>query len=197
MEFPFILLCAGATFGLCFLADKGFRKFFRSQPQHASGQAVRAPKRNGTIGILLTVFGLCAMLFSRGSLLMLIGGGVILLTGLGLGAYYLRFGIFYDADSFLVSNLFKRSVSHRYSDIRCQQLYVITGGGIVIELILKDGSAVQVQSNMDGAYAFLDAAFAGWCRQTGCAPENCPFHDPANSCWFPKSEDSEYAHSQK
>ncbi|MBE6975608.1 MAG: hypothetical protein E7439_00200 [Ruminococcaceae bacterium] len=197
MDFLFVLLFAGAVFGLCFLADKGFRKLFRSKPQHTTGLAVRAPKRNGTFGVIMMILGISALLFNQGSWLMLAGGGVILAAGVALGLHYLGFGIFYDADSFLVSGLFKKSVSYSFGDICSQQLYVITGGSIVIELQMKDGSTVHVQSNMDGAYPFLDAAFAGWCRLTGRDPENCPFHDPANSCWFPKTEDDSHAHSQE
>ena len=77
----------------------------------------------------------------------------------------------------------------KLQDITAQQLYVIQGGNILVELHLADGNAVGVQSVMEGAYAFLDHAFAAWCRQTGRDPETCDFHDPANSCWFPAVED--------
>lgn len=189
MEFIPLLLFAGIVFGICFLADKGFRKLFRSKVQHASGLAVRSPKRNGLFGVGLITLGVAATIFSQGNLLMLIAGIIILLSGIGLSAYYLSFGIFYDTDSFLCTGLFKKSRTYRYEDIRSQQLYVLTGGSTVIELLMADGTAVNVQSSMDGAYPFLDAAFDGWCRQTGCDPESCEFHDPANSCWFPKTEE--------
>ncbi|MBO5323831.1 MAG: hypothetical protein J6A88_07010 [Oscillospiraceae bacterium] len=189
MDFIPTLLFAGLIFGICFLADKGFRKLFRSKTQHASGLAVRSSKRNGLFGVGLITLGIASMIFSQGSLLMLIAGGIILLSGIGLSAYYLSFGIFYDADSFLCTGLFKKSRTYRYEDIRSQQLYMLTGGSTMIELTMADGSAVLVQSNMDGAYPFLDAAFDGWCKQTGRDPHICEFHDPANSCWFPKTEE--------
>ena len=188
MEWILILPVAAAVFGICFLLDKGFRKLFRSKRQHASGLAVRAHKRNGTAGLLLMLLGIAAMLFSEGRLLFLIGGGLVALIGAGLGIYYLHFGIFYDNDSFLCTGMFQKSRTYRYADIRSQQLYLLTGGNMVIELHMADGSAVLVQSNMDGAYAFLDAAFDGWCRQTGTDPSGCDFHDPDNSCWFPATE---------
>ncbi|MBE6959994.1 MAG: hypothetical protein E7448_04650 [Ruminococcaceae bacterium] len=188
MEFIPLLLFAGIVFGLCFLADKGFRKLFRNKTQHASGLAVRAPKRNGSAGLLLISLGIAALLFNQGRLLFLIGGGIILLTGAGLSIYYLQFGIFYDSESFLCTGLFQKSRTYRYADIRTQQLYTLTGGNTLIELTMADGSAVMVQSNMDGAYPFLDAAFDGWCRQTGRDPKSCDFYDPTNSCWFPNTE---------
>ena len=188
MEWILILPVAAIVFGICFLVDKGFFKLFRSKQQHASGLAVRAHKRNGTAGLLLTLLGIAALLFSQGRPLFLFGGGIIALTGTGLGIYYLHFGIFYDAESFLCTGMFQKSRTYRYEDIRSQQLYLLTGGSTRIELTMADGSAVLVQSNMDGAYAFLDAAFDHWCKQTGRDPEACDFHDPANSCWFPPTE---------
>ena len=191
MDYIVILLVAAVTVGLCFLADKLFQKIFRGKQQHRSGLAVRAPKRNGSIGMILIFLGAAAIVSGVGqNTALLVGGIVVALTGLGLAAYYLSFGIFYDEDSFLSSSLFKKSVSYRFGDIRSQQLYVLTGGSTVIELTMNDGKTVSVQSTMAGAYPFLDAAFAGWCRQTGRAPEDCPFHDPANSCWFPKTEET-------
>ena len=189
MEFIPILLFAGIIFGICFLADKGFRKLFRNKTQHASGLAVRASKRNGAFGMLLIMLGIAAILFNQGRLLFLVGGGIILVTGAGLCLYYLQFGIFYDADSFLCTGLFQKSRTYRYAQIRTQQLYTLTGGQTMVELAMDDGSAVMVQTNMEGAYPFLDAAFAGWCRQTGRDPKSCSFYDPANSCWFPNTEE--------
>ena len=109
--------------------------------------------------------------------------------GAGLAAYYLSFGVFYDQDSFLLSKFAKKSVTYRYDQIRGQKLYLIQGGNVVIELYLSDGNTLSLQSTMDGVYPFLDAAFAGWCRQTGREPEACDFHDPSQSLWFPTVED--------
>ena len=188
MEWILILPVAAVVFGLCFLVDKGFHKLLRSKSQYASGLAVRAHKRNGTAGLLLTLLGIAALLFSQGRVLFLVGGGIIALVGAYLGIYYLHFGIFYDRESFLCTGMFQKSRTYRYEDIRSQQLFLLTGGSTLIELTMADGSDVLVQSNMEGAYAFLDAAFEGWCRQTGTVPESCQFHDPDNSCWFPTTE---------
>ena len=188
MNWIFVLVLAGIVFGLCFLADKGFHKLFRNKAQHASGLAVRANKRAGLFGMLMILLGVVALIFSQGGMMMLICGSVILVTGAGLSVYYLSFGIFYDQESFLCAGLFKKSRTYRYGAIRSQQLYVLTGGNMLVELLMADGTTVHIQSNMDGAYPFLDTAFAGWCNQTGRNPEDCDFHDVSHCCWFPTKE---------
>ena len=60
----------------------------------------------------------------------------------------------------------------------------------MVELHMVDGSSVSVQSVMLGVYAFLDTAFAGWCRQKGINSDDCAFYDPSNSCWFPSVEEN-------
>ena len=189
MTFFLILLIAAAVFGLCFAVDKAFAKLFRSKAQHRSGMAVRANKRYGLFGVILSVLGVMAICvgISDGSVL-LWGGIIVLLMGICLAVYYLSFGIFYGEDSFLVSSLGRKSDSYRYSDIVGQKLYLITGGNIVVELQMRGGKTVSLQSTMDGVYPFLDAAFSGWCRQKGLGEDQCDFHDPSKSWWFPHEE---------
>ena len=79
-------------------------------------------------------------------------------------------------------------MEYRYNQIRHQQLYVITGGNVVVELHMTDGNAVSIQTQMENAVDLLDTAFAGWCRQRGIDPESCDFHDRENSLWFPTEE---------
>ena len=189
MQFVIVLLIAAAVFGVCFLVDKGFSKAFRSKAQHRSGMAVRANKRFGVFGVVLTVLGVMAFCIGDGPVL-IVGGLIVFAMGVFLAAYYLRFGIFYDGESFLVSGFGKKDVEHRYEEILGQKLYVVQGGSVVVELYLKDGSTVSLQSTMDGVYPFLDTAFAGWCLQTGRDPESCDFHDPSKSLWFPPVEES-------
>ena len=184
-----IILVAVVTFGICYLFDKGFQKYFRNKKQHRSGLAVRLNKMYSIAGVLLSVLGVIAVV--NGAVennILLYGGLLVLLVGVSLCIYHLSFGIFYDEDSFVYTAFGKKDITYRYRDILTQKLYVITGGSIVVELHMTDGKAVSVQSNMNGAYPFLDAAFNGWCRQKGVAPESCQFHDPANHLWFP-SED--------
>lgn len=191
MELIGILLVAAVVLGLCYLIDKAFTKAFRSKAQHRSGLAVRANKRYGIFGVILSVLGIVGFFtgLTDGPVL-LVGGIIVLLMGLGLAVHYLSFGIFYDEESFLLSRFGKKDREYHYQDIQGQRLYVIQGGTILVELYMADGSTVSVQSSMDGAYPFLDAAFAAWCRQTGRNPENCEFHDPSQSLWFPTMEDT-------
>ena len=190
-QFIPIVLVAAVIFGLCYLVDKTFAKLFRSKAQHRSGMAVRANKRYGIFGVVLTVLGIMAVCVGITDGPVLIWGGVIvLLMGIALAVYYLSFGIFYDSDSILLQRFGRKDLLYAYSDIVGQKLYLIQGGNIVVELHMKDGSAISVQSAFDGAYPFLDAAFSAWCRQTGRDPDDCPFHDPSRSLWFPTVEET-------
>ena len=190
MTFFLILLIAAAVFGLCFAVDKAFSKLFRSKAQHRSGMAVRANKRYGLFGVILSVLGIMAVCvgISDGPVL-LWGGIVVLLMGAALAVYYLSFGVFYDGDTFLLSRFGKKEVTYRFSDIKGQKLYMVQGGNVIIELHMADGGTVSLQSTMDGVYPFLDTAFAAWCLQTGRDPQSCDFHDPSQSLWFPTVED--------
>lgn len=186
-----ILLIAAAVFGLCFAVDKAFAKLFRSKAQHRSGLAVRASKRYGLFGVILSVLGIMAACvgIADGSVL-LWGGIIVLLMGLGLAVYYLSFGVFYDGETFLLSRFGKKDITYRFDQIKGQKLYLVQGGNIIIELHMTDGGTVSLQSTMDGVYPFLDTAFAAWCMQTGRDPQSCDFHDPSQSLWFPTVEEN-------
>ena len=187
--FP-IALVAAVIFGICYLVDKTFSKLFRSKAQHRSGMAVRANKRYGLFGVVLTILGILAICVGvTDGPVLLWGGVIVLLMGIALAVYYLSFGIFYDGESLLLQRFGKKDVTHYYRDIVGQKLYLIQGGSIVVELHMADGSAVSVQSSFEGVYPFLDTAFAGWCLQTGREPQSCDFHDPSQSLWFPTVED--------
>lgn len=188
MEIVIILVVAALVFGLCFLVDKGFAKLFRNQQQHHSGLAVRLSKRYGSIGLIIAVLGLAAIFTGLSDgMLMLICGCVLVAVGICLVVYYMSFGVFYDEEAFVYTSFGKKSITYQYSDIQAQQLYN-SYGNIIIELQMTDGRTVQLQSGMDGVYPFLDKAFACWLQQTGHRQEDCAFHDPANSCWFPPAE---------
>ena len=189
MQLAPMLVLAALAFGFFYLIDKAFTKLFRSKAQHRSGLAVRASKTYGLFGVGLSVLGLLGIYFGFQSAMVLILGILVLILGVCLGVYYLSFGIFYDGETFLVSRFGKRSEEHHYKEIVGQRLYLIQGGSLVIELHLKDGAAVSVQSTMEGVTLFLDTAFAGWCIQTNRDPESCDFHDPSRSLWFPTMEE--------
>ena len=186
-----ILLVAAVIFGICYLVDKTFSKLFRSKAQHRSGMAVRANKRYGVFGVILSILGILAICVGVTDGPVLLWGGIfVLLMGIALAGYYLSFGIFYDGESLLMSRFGKKDVTYYYKDIIGQKLYLIQGGNIVVELHMTDGNAVSVQSSFEGVYPFLDTAFAGWCLQTGRDPVSCDFHDPSQSLWFPTVEEN-------
>ena len=191
MTFFLILLIAAAVFGLCFAVDKAFAKLFRSKAQHRSGMAVRANKRYGLFGVILSVLGVMAFCVGipDGSVL-LWGGIIVLLMGICLAVYYLSFGVFYDGETFLLSRFGKKDITYRFDQIQGQKLYLVQGGNVIIELHMTDGNTVSLQSTMDGVYPFLDTAFAAWCMQTGRDPQSCDFHDPSRSLWFPTVEET-------
>ena len=189
MSLVMIILVAAVTFGVCFLVDKGYTNRFRSQAQHKTGLSVRLNKRYCVIGILVMLLSVAALIVSvKDTWVLTAAGCVLLVVGAALIVYYMTFGVFYDEDSFVLTTFGKKSVTYRFSDIRSQQLYNAYGN-IVIELVMTDGRAVQLQAGMEGVYPFMDKAFAGWLRQKGLRKEDCAFYDPANSCWFPQTED--------
>lgn len=183
------LFLAALVFGACFLVDKGFEKLFRNRKEHRSGLAVKHNKRTALFGLVLAVLGIAGVLAGiGGSLGLLILSAVVLLMAVALIVYYLSFGIYYDEETFLVASFGKKDVVCSYGDIREQKLYVIQGGSVLVELHMDNGSAVSVQTTMDGVFPFLDYAFARWCEQKKLAPDDCDFHDPAQYRWFPEAE---------
>ncbi|MDY4755825.1 MAG: hypothetical protein SO355_10895 [Candidatus Faecousia sp.] len=190
MQAIVILIIAALVFLICRVVDKLFSKLFRSKAQHRSGMAIRASKRYGIFGVMFSVLGILGIITGiTGEKVLTWAGLVVLLMGIALAVHYLSFGIFYDGESFLLCRFGRKSQEHRYDEIVSQKLYVLTGGSTVIELTLKDGSTVSVQSTMDGVYPFMDTAFAGWCMETGRKMEDCDFYDPSKSWWFPHEEE--------
>jgi len=188
---PFtIVIVAALTFGICYFLDKGYTRLFRSRQQHKTGLQVRVSKRYASIGLVLCILGILAVFTGfGGETVLLIGGGIVVCIGCALIGHYLSFAIFYDADTFIQTGFGRKSPVHRFDHIRYQKLYMIQGGSIVVELHMADGNSVSVHTSMEGAYPFLDHAFAAWCRQTGRNPDSCDFHDPRNHLWFPAEED--------
>ena len=192
MQAIVILLIAALVFAVCWGVDKLFVRLFRSKAQHRSGLAVRSSKRYGLFGVIFTILGILGIFSGiNGEKVLLYAGIVVMLMGIALAVHYLSFGIFYDGESFLLCRFGRKDREHRYDEIVSQKLYVITGGSTVIELTLKDGSTVSLQSTMDGVYPFMDTAFAGWCLETGRRMEDCDFYDPAKSWWFPHETEEE------
>ncbi len=187
----YIVIVAALTFAVMFGLDKLFTKLFRGKQQHRSGLAVKLPKRYAIAGLLLGLLGVLILiqLFNGFRPLILVVGILLLVMCAGLEAYYLGFGIYYDEESFLYSTFGRRSVTYRYADIEAQQLYVTTGGGILVDLYMSDGKSVGLQSTMQGAYEFLDKACHARFRQLGINSAECPWFNEGESCWFPPKED--------
>ena len=184
-----VILVVAVMFGLCYLVDKGFNKVFRGTVQHQSGKSVRLSKRYGSIGTVMFALGVAATFMGlNDSDWLLMGGGIIVvLLGIVLVVYYMSFGVYYDEDSFVISQFGKSSATYYFKDIKSQQLYAATGN-IVVELHMADGRHFQVHTGMTGMYPFMDHAFAAWLQQTGRKQEDCAWYDPDNSCWFPELE---------
>lgn len=186
MEYVAVIIIAAIVFAACFLIDKGFTKIFRNQAEHHSGLSVRLNKRYGSIGLIVAVIGIAALF--TGGWVMLAAGCLLVLTGVGLVVYYMTFGVFYDTDTFVLTTFGRKSITYRYDQIKAQMLFN-SYGNLVVDLHMTDGRNVQLQSKMEGVYAFLDYASEAWMRQTGRCKEDCEFFDPQNSCWFPPMED--------
>ena len=185
---PYLILAA-LVFGVCYAADKGFARLFRSKQQHKSGLAVKPGKRTATLGLFLMLLGVAGILggVSNGTAMVIMSLAMLLL-GAGLTVYYLSYGIYYDEETFLVSAFGKKDRVYHYPDIQEQQRFVVQGGSFLLELHMTDGTSVNIQTTMDGAYPFLDYAFARWCEKKQLQPADCAFHDPSQHRWFPDTE---------
>ena len=188
----FVLVCA-LVFGLCFLVDKGFSRVFRSRPQQKSGLSVHLTKGYALAGLLITVLGIAAgvTFFDSGDAKrwgMVAVCAVLTLFGIGLLTVYLTYGIYYDADTFLLCSFGKKAAEYRYDQIRYQRIYDIRGM-ICVALTMSDGREVALYANMQGLGPFLDTAFLSYCRQRGLDPEKVDFYDPGNSKWFPMEQE--------
>ena len=185
------LIIAAIVFAVLYGIDKAFTKIFRSQVQHHSGTAVRLKKGYGVAAILLCVLAVMSLMqfFLTRETLMLVCSIALVAMGGGLGAYYLSYGIFYDDDTFLFTTLGKKGVTYRYGDITGQKLYVLQGGGYLVELYMADKTTVSVQTSMPGAYDFRDKACHARFRQLGINSFECDWFDESQSCWFPPVEE--------
>jgi len=196
-QFIPILMIAALIFGICFVADKAFTKMFRSKAQHRSGKAVRASKRYGAFGVVLTVLGIMAVCIGITDGPVLIWGGVfVLIMGIALAGYYLSFGLFYDGESVLMSRFGKKDIVYYFKEIVGQKLYLIQGGSVVIELHMADGSALSVNTNMEGVIlSWIRRLLPGACRPDGTL-EAVIFMIPARASGSPQWRMYKWAISQ-
>jgi hypothetical protein len=112
--------------------------------------------------LMLVMLGVAGCLAGiPGNWVLMAGGILIALVGAGLIVYYLTFGIYYDGESFLYSSFGKKSMSYRYGQIHHQQLYVLQGGSVLVDLHMTDGSAAVYQVIFQSrAVCALPKAFA-------------------------------------
>lgn len=192
MKFIPIILIIAAVFLVCWLVDRGFTKVFRSAPQHKSGLSIRPNKRYGSMGVIVAFIGVAGILtgITDGNAAVIVGSVVLVLAGSGLATYYLSTGIFYDEDSFLCTSFGKKGRTYRFRDISHQQLYQVQGGHFIVELHMRDGEAVMVQTQMEGYRKFLDHAASKWCHARGIDPHCLSYYDPEQFVWFPAKEDA-------
>ncbi len=190
MTWAIYVTVIAATFGVMFLLDMGFQKFFRKEHQYHTGLAIHLNKRYLVAGILITALGVAMFgQLANGFRWILVLAAVILeIMGIGLLIYYNTFGVFYDEDTFIYRSFGHRPETYRYEDIKSQQLFT-TSGGIMVELDLSDGRTMSLHQNMDGMYAFLDKASLARFRQLGIENSTCKWFDKSNSCWFPPREE--------
>lgn len=137
-------------------------------------------------GIALMTLGALAAAAPLGAVMDL-AGALIAAGGALLLAWVLKFSLSYDEACFCLQGL-KGARQYRYGQIAGQKLYLTQGGGVIIELHMEDGSAVSLQSDIPGVYAFLDRAFARWLAEKGIREADCPWYNPEQSCWFPEAE---------
>lgn len=191
MKYIPVILIIAVVFFVCWLVDKGFTKVFRSAPQHQSGLSIRPNKRYGSMGIIVAFIGVAGILtgITDSNTAVIVGGAVLILAGSGLAAYYISTGIFYDEDSFLCTSFGKKGRTYHYRDILHQQLYQVQGGHYIVELHMRDGEAVMVQTQMEGYRKFLDHAVSKWCQARGIDPKELTHLNPEQFVWFPTKED--------
>ena len=190
MTWVIYLTVIAATFGVLFLGDWLFRKYFRREHEYQTGMVVHLNKRLLVAGVLLAALGV-AMLgqMAKGfSWVLVLAAAILEIMGIGLLIYYNSFGVFFDLDTFIYRNFRQKAKTYRYEDIVSQQLFT-TAGGIMVELDLADGRTLSLQQNMDGMYAFLDHACFARLRQLGQEPRECKWFDKSQSCWFPPREE--------
>lgn len=114
--------------------------------------------------------------------------GAVLLAGMSLYAIstYRKTGIDYTEDGFTF-RAGRQTARFRYAQILGQRVS-IARRSVCLVLCTEAGNVV-LQNNMQGFTRFLEAAYAGWCRQKGLDPQGQSWHDPADYRWFPDQPD--------
>lgn len=181
MQYLFLLGFAGVIFGLCFLVDRLWQKWFPKDLR----KVVRLPRKTVIFGIVLTFLGCFFLLnfFDELSAYLRMGCVLVSLMGLLLLGRYATFSIRYDEEGFLYRSFGKKPISCKYGDILGQRS-VLTRAGVQTALYVPDGE-VPLDSSMVGLHDFLKTAFSVWCRETGTDPDAVE-NNPSYFTYFPE-----------
>ncbi len=165
MKYVVLALLLAAVLGLCFLVDRG------DAGKVGPGAARRTPPPRYPIlsALLLGAVIPCAWYGIAGKAPMFLAGAV-LLAGMSLYAIstYRKTGIDYTEDGFTF-RAGRQTARFRYAQILGQRVS-IARRSVCLVLCTEAGNVV-LQNNMQGFTRFLEAAYAGWCRQKGLDPQ--------------------------
>lgn len=185
MQYLFLGLFILAVFLLCWGVDSLLKKLFPKHHQQFSGKAVRLPRKGAILGILLSFLAFVAELFYASRLewyyhLCCLAAGAM---GVFLLFQYLRFAVYYDADSFLYRDIRRKAKTFSYKQIRGQRS-LLTRSGVNTTLYLEEDEII-LYSAMQGVDEFLRFAFARWCEEKGIDPESVE-NNPQYLTYFPE-----------
>lgn len=180
MQYFFLILFAGLVFGLCFLIDRGMGRLRR---RLAKAPVVRPPLGYPILAAALLLAAIPVVCFSlRARQWLFLGVAALFLLFAGYAMFlFCSAAIFYTEDTFTLPGSSKNT--YRYEQIQGQRVG-ISRHAVCLVLCLGQEELV-LRGNMLGFGSFLEAAFAGWCRQKGLDPTAQAWHDPTAYQWFP------------
>lgn len=187
MKYVLLVLFLAAVFGLCFLADRGIGKV---QAWAQRRPVVRLPLHYPVLSLLLLLAAPVSAWYGLTHAAPLFFVGAVLLAGISLYAAwtYRRTGIDYTGDHFTFRSG-RQKKTFQFRQIQGQRVAISRGKSCLV-LCTEEGNVV-LYSNMQGFTAFLEVAYAGWCRQRGLDPQAQDWHDPQDHRWFPDQPDEE------
>jgi len=181
MQYVLYVLLIAVLFGLVALCDLLLKKLFRVK---TADHAVRMPRYSIILGLLMSMFGLVAVLYipMDTERFLWLGSWVVLAIGVYLLLNFFWTGIFYDDDGFTYRVFPRKGKTYRYKDITGQRTFVAKSGWN--SNLYVNGEEVQLYAAMQGLSDFLNKAFFAWCRENGIDPDTVE-NDPHNLIFFP------------
>lgn len=189
MKYVILVIYAALIFGLCFVVDKVTGWIIRRCQER---DTVKPPLRYPvlTCVLLAAAAGLVVYAIHVRKLQYLLGTGVFLAVAVYALVYYRSTEITYNKTSF-VFHRGKQKARFHFADIVGQRADVTRKTKCLVLCIGDD--QVVVYSNMQGYRRFLTQAYESWCQAKGLDPAAQPWHDPADTRWFPDMPDDEEA----